>query len=92
MGVIRLPRFMGGHSSAPEERRYEETEVIKEIGKWLSHLETEEEQFRCLTYWLWRLKSKDNPRFEAWAENVAEESAEMMGQRTGFGRVREIEK
>jgi len=84
MAVIRL--FSRAKARPADDRpAYEETEIIHRIGEWLSHLETEEEQFRVLTYWLWRIKSKDNPKFGDWQENVAEQSAEMIGGRTGFG-------
>ena len=89
MAIIKFPRFLGGGPS-PDERQYEETEVIKNIGLWLAQLDTEEEQFRVLAYWMWRIKSKDSPRAEAMIENIAEESAEIIGVRTGFGRAKEI--
>jgi hypothetical protein len=87
MAIIKFPRFLGGNE-IPEEKRYDETEVLRHVGQWLAQLGSEEEQFRVLAYWIWRLKSKDYPTVEAMMENVTEESAEKIGTRLGFDRAR----
>lgn len=87
MAVMAVIRLFSRSKARPADDKpvYEETEILHRIGEWLSHLETEEEQFRALTYWMWRVKSKDHPTFGDWQDSIAEQSAEIVGGRTGFG-------
>ena len=61
--------------------------AIQAIGEALCSLDTEQEQFRALTYWMWRLRSQDHPevnRWETMQKNVAQQSAEQIAKRMGI--------
>lgn len=90
MGVVRrFPRIFGGGPRLEQEPAPgwdQETEAIAAVGQWLSTIPTKEQKFRLLSYWMWRLKSDDDPKkIEDWVESVAENSAEIIGGKVGFG-------
>ena len=62
-----------------------QSEAINFIGQWLSTLPTQDQQFRVLTYWIWRLKSGDDPKkIYNWVTSFAEQSTVEIAGRTGF--------
>lgn len=80
--LLRWPRK--DKEAAPDWDK--ETEALNAVGQWLSTLPTQEQKLRCLAYWMWRLKSNDDPaRIRDWVDATAETSAEIVGGRTGFG-------
>lgn len=81
--LLPWPRKVKRDNLEPAPQWDHETEVLGQIGGWLGQL-SEEAQLRVLTYWMWRLKSKDNPHVENWVESIAEQSAVAVSQRVGF--------
>ena len=87
MGVINLPRFLGGAKRPEREPAPDwdsETEAMKCVGEWLATVKSDEGKLRILTYWMWRLKSEDSPRVTEWVDSIAEQSAVMVSRRHGF--------
>lgn len=91
-GNVRLfPRIFGGPrlEKEPAQGWDKETEAITAIGQWLSTVETQEAKLRCLAYWMWRLKSNDDPaKIRDWVDATAETSAEIVGGKVGFGETK----
>lgn len=87
MSVIRMPKIFGG-GPRPEREPAKgwdpETEALKCVGEWLATVPTTEQKLRILSYWMWRLKSQDDPKVEVWVESVAEQSTMMVSKRHGF--------
>ena len=83
MSILPWPRKAKREEMRPHPDWDFETEAMREIGAWLGQL-SEEAQLRILTYWMWRLKSKDRPNVEHWVESIAEQSAVEVSRRAGF--------
>lgn len=87
MGVINMPRFLGGGprpAERPENRRDKEIEVIMYVDEWLAQLPSDEQKLRVLAYFMWRLKSGDGSNMAMWVESVAEQSAVEVSRKSGF--------
>lgn len=87
MALVRFPKFMGGGPRVDREPAPDwdkEAEAIRCVGEWLAGLDTQEQRLRVLTYWMWRLKSKDDPKVEVWQDSIAEQSTMIVSKRHGF--------
>ena len=90
--IIRWPgrarkKVLEDTGPEPAENWDAEAKVLQRIGEWLAMLETDEEKFRVLTYWIWRLRSHDAPEISKWAdmlENTAEACTTDIGERIGL--------
>lgn len=85
--VFKLPRILGGGRRIEKEPAPgwdPEMEALRCIMEWLAMLPTKEAQLRVLAYAMWRLKSGDEPRIDAWVQNTAEECAEKVGREVGM--------
>ncbi len=84
MAVIR--KIFG--ASRPEREPHPDWDVelsaMRGIGEWLATIPTEEGRLRALSYFMWRLKSGDDPRVESWVESIAEQSTMMVSKKHGF--------
>ena len=87
MGVVRLSRMFGGGPRLDKEPAPgwdKATAAMTHIGEWLSTVPTKEGQYRVLAYWMWRLKSDEQPHIQEWVEAIAEESAVKLATEAGF--------
>lgn len=87
MAVTRFPRLFGGGprlEPQPAPGWDVETQAIMHIGEFLTTIPTKEGQYRALAYWMWRLKSGDQPHIEDWVHSVAEECAVKLATESGF--------
>jgi len=89
MGVVRLPRFLGGARRPQFEADVElkpdaEMQALVGIGEWLSTLDSDEKKLRALTFHMWRLKSGDTQKIDDWIHSIAEQSTMIVSKRNGF--------
>lgn len=85
--LFRLPKMFGGAprpTKEPAPGWDVELQAMGGIGEWLATIPTKEGQYRALSYFMWRLKSDDQPHINEWVESVAEESAIKLAQEAGF--------
>ena len=79
---------MFGGTSRPEREPApdwdSELTAIRGIGEWLATIESNEGKLRALSYFMWRLKSGDDPRVETWIDQIAEQSTMMVSKKHGF--------
>ena len=82
--VLRMPRFLGGRRAPQVPLHDPEVDAMGGIGQWLAGLPDDDARFRCLAYWMWRLKSGKSPQIAAWVDEIAEECAIDLGGKSGF--------
>jgi hypothetical protein len=87
MSVVQLPRFLGGARRPDREPAPDwdtELSAMRGIGEWLATIPSDEGKLRALSYFMWRLKSGDGPRVEAWVDSIAEQSTMIVSKKHGF--------
>jgi hypothetical protein len=87
MAVIKMPKMFGGTSRPEREPAHDwddELTAMRGIGEWLATIPSQEGKLRALSYFMWRLKSGDDPRVETWMESIAEQSTMTVSKRAGF--------